>query len=86
MDQPQETPASVPAEGSEQEQLPAARSTRESPDLPEPVFTPFSLTVGDGFKFGCGFMMAATIALLIALLVAAVVVLAASILNVPLPR
>ena len=55
------------------------------PALPEPVFTPFSLTVGDGFKFGCGFMMALAIAILILLLVFSLFALAASLIGVPLP-
>lgn len=54
-------------------------------ELPEPVFTPFSLTVGDGFKFGCGLTMALFIALLILVLFATVVYLAASLVGAPLP-
>jgi hypothetical protein len=54
--------------------------------LPEPVFTPFSLTVGDGFKFGCGLAMSLTIALLIGLLLISLVLLAASLVGLsPLP-
>jgi hypothetical protein len=57
----------------------------DEPALPEPVFTPFSLTVGDGFKFGCGFMMALAIALLILLLIFSLFALAASLVGVQLP-
>ena len=57
----------------------------DEPTLPEPVFTPFSLTVGDGFKFGCGFMMALAIAILILLLIFSLFALAASLVGVPLP-
>ena len=53
--------------------------------LPEPVFTPFSLTVGDGFKFGCGFTMAVAIASLIGLLIISLFFLAASLAGIPLP-
>jgi hypothetical protein len=53
--------------------------------LPEPVFTPFSLTVGDGFKFGCGLSMALTIVLLIGLLLVSLVLLAASLVGAPVP-
>jgi hypothetical protein len=52
---------------------------------PEPVFTPFSLTVGDGFKFGCGLSMALTIAALIFLLALSVLFLLASLVGAPLP-
>jgi hypothetical protein len=54
-------------------------------ELPEPVFTPFSLTVGDGFKFGCGLTMALLIALLILVLFATVLYLAAALVGAPLP-
>jgi hypothetical protein len=53
--------------------------------LPEPVYTPFSLTVGDGFKFGCGFTMALAIAALILLLILSLFFLAASLVGVRLP-
>jgi hypothetical protein len=46
---------------------------------------PLSLSVGDGFKFGCGFIMAAAIGLLLALLALALGFLLASLLGVPLP-
>jgi hypothetical protein len=57
----------------------------EAGALPEPVFTPFSLTVGDGFKFGCGFTMALVIAGLIGLLALSLVFLLASLVGAPLP-
>ena len=63
---------------------PPGRASDE-PVLPEPVFTPFSLTVGDGFKFGCGFTMALTIAVLIGLLALSLVFLLASLVGAPLP-
>ena len=57
----------------------------EAVPLPEPVFTPFSLTVGDGFKFGCGFTMALAIAALILMLMLSFFFLAASLLGIPVP-
>ena len=78
--QPQERELPPEAPAWEQPAEPAAE-----PALPEPVFTPFSLTVGDGFKFGCGFMMALAIALLILLLIFSLFALAASLVGVPLP-
>jgi hypothetical protein len=53
--------------------------------MPEPVFTPFSLTVGDGFKFGCGFTMALVIAMLIGLLALSLVFLMANLVGAPIP-
>jgi hypothetical protein len=61
------------------------RSPPDDAVIPEPVFTPFSLTVGDGFKFGCGLMMAVGIATLIGLLAFSIVWLAASIVGVAPP-
>ena len=43
------------------------------------------LSVGDGFKFGCGFIMAAAIGLLVGVLALALGFLLASLLGVPLP-
>ena len=53
--------------------------------IPEPVFTPFSLTVGDGFKFGCGFTMAVAIAVMIVLLALSIIWLAATVVGVTPP-
>jgi hypothetical protein len=77
--QPQPEAAAEPAETQ-----PIARSSDAGP-LPEPVFTPFSLTVGDGFKFGCGFTMALVIAGLIGLLAFSLIFLLASLVGAPLP-
>lgn len=54
-------------------------------DGSQPVFTPFSLTVGDGFKFGCGFSIALGTAMLIGLLLLLIVTLAANLAGVPTP-
>ena len=77
---------------SQEREVPPEPTTRDTPaervdepTLPEPVFTPFSLTVGDGFKFGCGFMMALAIAILILLLIFSLFALVASLVGVPLP-
>ena len=64
---------------------PPPRPPDDAVELPEPVFTPFSLTVGDGFKFGCGFTMALAIAALILLLILSLFFLAASLVGVRLP-
>jgi len=86
---PEETRPQPPAREPDPEPEPAweapPRTIEDAAALPEPVFTPFSLTVGDGFKFGCGFMMALSIALLILLLIISLFFLAASLVGVPLP-
>jgi hypothetical protein len=81
--QPQpEEPSPTPTEPTGWE--PPSRTSDEAV-LPEPVFTPFSLTVGDGFKFGCGFTMALVIAGLIGLLALSLVFLLASLVGAPIP-
>lgn len=67
------------------ESAPAPRSALERTLPLDPVFSPFSLTVGDGFKFGCGFLMALTIASLIGFLVLSLILLIASLVGAPLP-
>jgi hypothetical protein len=81
------TEAPQPAEPSRPAEAESApQPQREEPGLvPEPVFTPFSLTVGDGFKFGCGFTMALVIAALIGLLALSLVLLVASLVGAPIP-
>lgn len=63
----------------------AAPESAEPEGPPQPVFTPFSLTVGDGFKFGCGLSMALGIAALMGLLLFLIVALAASLAGVATP-
>ena len=68
------------------ESVPAAPRSALERTLPlDPIFSPFSLTVGDGFKFGCGFLMALTIASLIGFLVLSLILLIASLVGAPLP-
>jgi len=50
-----------------------------------PTISELRLTVGDGFKFGCGLMMAVGIALLAGLLALSIGFLLASLLGIPLP-
>jgi hypothetical protein len=80
MDEPTQTQAP-----SEPDPVVERRAPPEEAVIPEPVFTPFSLTVGDGFKFGCGLMMAVAIAALIAILAFSIFWLAASIVGVAPP-
>ena len=78
-------PGAAPGPSDQDTVVAPAAPDRLVEDLPEPVFTPFSLTVGDGFKFGCGLTMALFIALLILFLFATVLYLAATLVGVPLP-
>ena len=54
----------------------------------ETVFVPMSVTIGDGFKFGCGFFLALVLAMLIGfVLIAALFVLTSLFgLNLPISR
>ena len=51
----------------------------------EPLYLPMTLSVGAGFKFGCGFMLAAGIATLLLFLVSSVLFFVASLMGLPLP-
>lgn len=82
MDEPRTSADTAPpAEASAAGQ---SNATPSDPLLPAMLYPPLSLTVGDGFKFGCGFAMALAIALLIGLLLLSLAALAASLAGVPL--
>ena len=51
----------------------------------EPLYLPMALSVGAGFKFGCGFMLAVAISGLALFLVFSVVFFVASLVGVPFP-
>ena len=59
-----------------------------SPPERETVFVPMSVTIGDGFKFGCGFFLAMVLALLVAFVLLAVLFVLTSLfgLNLPISR
>ena len=81
---PPEEPAAEPSVGdNSQDSTAAIQAVR-----PEVTFVPMAVTVGDGFKFGCGFFMAFVLAMLIGfVLVAALFALNGLIgLNLPLGR
>lgn len=65
------------------ESISAPRPGTVSPD--DIVYTPYALSVGDGFKFGCGVVLAIGVALMIGALIAAVLVLLASLAGISLP-
>jgi hypothetical protein len=54
-------------------------------DQHEPMYLPLALSVGAGFKFGCGFMLAVAVSLFGLFLVASVIFFVAALAGVPLP-
>ena len=54
----------------------------------ETVFVPMSVTIGDGFKFGCGFFLALVLAMLIGFVLLAALFVLTSLfgLNLPITR
>jgi hypothetical protein len=55
---------------------------------PETVFVPMSVTIGDGFKFGCGFFLALVLAMLVGFVLLAALFALTSFfgLNLPISR
>lgn len=51
----------------------------------EPMYLPLALSVGAGFKFGCGFMLAVGISVFGLFLAASVVFFVAALAGVPMP-
>ena len=51
----------------------------------EPMYLPLALSVGAGFKFGCGFMLAVGVTGMILFLVLSVVFFVAALVGIPLP-
>lgn len=49
------------------------------------LYVPLAVTVGDGFKFGCGFFMAAVMAMLVGFVLVAALFLVSSLAGVSLP-
>ena len=52
---------------------------------PEPMYLPLALSVGAGFKFGCGFMLAVGVSLFGLFLAASVIFFVAALAGVPMP-
>ena len=51
----------------------------------EPTYLPLALSVGAGFKFGCGFMLAVAMTALVLFLVSSIAFFVATLVGVPLP-
>jgi hypothetical protein len=49
------------------------------------MYVPLAVTVGDGFKFGCGFFMAAVLAMLFGFVLASALFALSSMLGLALP-
>jgi hypothetical protein len=56
-----------------------------STDQREVMFVPLAVTIGDGFKFGCGFFMAMVLAALVGFVVLALLFVITSLLGLNLP-
>ena len=64
---------------------PAAHQPEYEPATGEPLYLPLALSVGAGFKFGCGFMLAVGLMGLALFLVFSVVFFVASLMGIPFP-
>jgi hypothetical protein len=69
-------------------EAPPAAEPLGAPAQPEVVYVPMAVTIGDGFKFGCGFFLASVLAALVGFVLLAALFLLMGIfgLNVPLGR
>ena len=59
-------------------------SSDTTPEKPSPARPPVGLSFGDGFQFGCGFMLAGLIAVVLVVLVALLILLLLSLMGVGL--
>ncbi len=56
-----------------------------APPAPEMVYVPLAITIGDGFKFGCGFFLALVLVMLVGFVLLAALFLLTSVLGLNLP-
>jgi hypothetical protein len=78
---PPEEPAAEPSVGADSQDSTAAIQTAR----PEVTFVPMAVTVGDGFKFGCGFFMAFVLAMLVGFVLLAALFALNSLIGLNLP-
>lgn len=79
-------PVYAPFEGATASPYVYPYEPQRTPDVPESVlYVPLAVTVGDGFKFGCGFFMAAVAAALLAFVLMAALFLLSSLTGITLP-
>lgn len=76
----------APFEGASQVPNVYSYEPQRMSDVPESVlYVPLAVTVGDGFKFGCGFFMAAVAAVLGVFVLMAALFLISSLTGITLP-
>ena len=70
------------------EARPALVARAVSPGQQDVLFVPLAVSIGDGFKFGCGFFLAMVLALLVGFVLMAVLFVVTTLfgLNLPLSR
>ncbi len=63
-------------------------ATADASRAPETVFVPLAVSIGDGFKFGCGFFLALVMAMLLGFVLLATLFVLSSLvgLNLPITR
>jgi hypothetical protein len=71
---------SVPVDGT-----PVAQTFVPRPAQQEVMFVPLAVSVGDGFKFGCGFFLAMVLAMLVGFVVLALLFVITSVFGVNVP-
>ena len=65
--------------------LPSSAAATSLAAAPDVTYVPLAVSIGDGFKFGCGFFLAAVVALLVGFVVFAALFALTSISGVNLP-
>jgi hypothetical protein len=87
--EPTSPAAAPPAEDGEQPPPPAPAEAAVAepplPSAPETVYVPLAVTIGDGFKFGCGFFLALVLVMLVGFVLLAALFLLTSVLGLNLP-
>ncbi len=64
----------------------AAAVADRPPELAhDPMYLPLALSVGAGFKFGCGLMLAAALTAMLLFLMASIAFFVATLVGIPLP-
>ncbi|HEX3246986.1 MAG TPA: hypothetical protein VHX16_16390 [Chloroflexota bacterium] len=67
------------------EPVPSTVTRQASAPSDDIVYTPFALSIGDGFKFGCGLVLAAFVTAMMLALIAAIAFLVASLAGINVP-
>ena len=79
-------PTPSPPNGAQVAQPAPSTVTRQASGPPDDiVYTPFALSIGDGFKFGCGLVLAMFVTAMVLALVAAIAFLIASLAGINVP-